>query len=418
MQHNSFYCFKPDSSVLTGSNNIKVLHVIGRLSYGGLEGGVVKVVNNIRRDVFHPSLISLRGFDEQVRSALRDDVEFAVVQRKAGRDWGLVRKLANFFMQQRADIVHSHNWETWLYSFLAARLAHVPVFIHGEHGLEAADLSERMHKRLFKIMLASQTDHFTTVSPDIAYRMAQQWRVNKKKITITPNGIDRQRFCPPHLREICKQNVGLPSDAFVIGTVAGRFTAVKDLPTLLRAFSLIHQHHPNAALVIVGEGDRHAQQALRQLATELDLSPALRIVKPTPQVEKYMQAFDVYANSSLYEGMSNTLLEAMGCGAAIVATRAGGTPFIVKDRKHGLLVEPQSPEKLAQAIGELMTNPALRAMLSDSARRYVERHHCIETFVRKHEDLYANFFSRNITNRKSVRPAQLSSRVSVPGFAF
>lgn len=400
------------------AKNINILHLLGRLSFGGLEGGVVKVVNNIRRDVFHPSLISLRGFDEQVRSTLRDDVEFAVVQRKAGRDWGLVRKLANFFMQQRADIVHSHNWETWLYSFLAARLAHVPVFIHGEHGLEAADLSERMHKRLFKIMLASQTDHFTTVSPDIAYRMAQQWRVNKKKITITPNGIDRQRFCPPHLREICKQNVGLPSDAFVIGTVAGRFTAVKDLPTLLRAFSLIHQHHPNAALVIVGEGDRHAQQALRQLATELDLSPALRIVKPTPQVEKYMQAFDVYANSSLYEGMSNTLLEAMGCGASIVATSVGGTPFIVNNHKNGLLVEPQSPERFADAIGQLMANPRLKMTLAESARRYVEQHHSVENFVCKHEELYQSFFSGSIAGRRPVRRERLPKRASAPAFAF
>lgn len=398
--------------------NIKILHLIGRLSFGGLEGGVLKVVNNIRRDLFHPFLISLRGFDQQVRNSLRDDVEFAVIQRNAGRDWGLVRKLTNFFMQQRVDIVHSHNWETWLYSFLAAQIAHVPVFIHGEHGLEAADLSERMFKRMFKIMLASQTDHFTTVSRDIANRMEQQWRVKKQKITVTPNGIDLQRFCLPRQREACRLSLGLPSEAFVLGTVAGRFTAVKDLPTLLRAFSLIRQHHANAALVIVGEGERYDQQVLQKLAVELGLPPALRFVKPCEHIEKYMQAFDVYVNSSLYEGMSNTLLEAMGCGAAIVATRVGGTPFIVNDRKHGLLVEPQSPEKLAQAIGELMTNPALRAMLSDSARRYAERHHCIETFVRKHEDLYASFFSRNIANRKSVRQAQLSSRASVPGFAF
>lgn len=400
------------------NQKIKALHVIGRLSFGGLEGGVVKIVNNIRRDVFRPFLISLRGFDEQVRNMLRDDVEFAVVQRKAGRDWGLVRKLADFFVKHRVDIVHSHNWETWLYSFLAARLAQVPVFIHGEHGLEAADLSERMLKRMLKIMLASQTDHFTTVSRDIANRMEQKWRVNKQKITITPNGIDLQRFCPPRQREICKLNVGLPSDAFVIGTVAGRFTAVKDLPTLLRAFALIHQHHSNAMLVIVGEGDAHAEQALVQLAVELGLSPALRIVKPTPHIEKYMQAIDVYANSSLYEGMSNTLLEAMGCGASIVATSVGGTPFIVNNHKNGLLVEPQSPERFADAIGQLMANPRLKMTLAESARRYVEQHHSVENFVCKHEELYQSFFSGSIAGRRPVRRERLPKRASAPAFAF
>lgn len=396
----------------------KVLHVIGRLSFGGLEGGVIKVVNNICRDVFHPFLISLRGFDEQVRNTLRDDVEFAVVQRKAGRDWGLVHKLANFFVQQRVDIVHSHNWETWLYSHLAARLARVPVFIHGEHGLEAADLSEHVLKRMVKITLAARTEHFTTVSRDIAHRMEQQWRVKKQKIIVTPNGIDLQRFSPPRQREACKVSLGLPSEAFVLGTVVGRFTAVKDLPTLLRAFAIVHQHNPNAALVIVGEGKRQDQQALRQLAAELGLSPALRIVLPTPQVEKYMQAFDIYANSSLYEGMSNTLLEAMGCGAAIVATHVGGTPFIVTDRYNGLLVEPQSPEKFAQAINELMINPLLRATLAESARQYVERHHSIQTFVHKHEELYKSFFPRGITSRKSASRVRLPKQATAPAFAF
>lgn len=353
-----------------------------------MQNGVIKVVNNIDRAIFQPLLVSFRGFDQPLKNNLAQDVEFAVVRRKAGRDWGLVRKLADFFAQHEVDIVHSHNWETWLYSFLAARLARVPVFIHGEHGLEAADLSERMFKRMFKIMLASQTDHFTTVSQDIANRMAQQWRVKKQKITVTPNGIDLRRFSPPRQREACKLSLGLPVEAFVIGTVVGRFTAVKDLPTLLRAFSIVHQHSPNTALVIVGEGENQDQQALQKLAMALGISPALRFVKPCQYVEKYMQAFDVYANSSVYEGMSNTLLEAMGGGAAIVATRVGGTPFIVNDRKNGLLVEPQSPEQLAGAIGELMANPLLRVTLAEYARRYVEHNHSLETFVCKHEELY------------------------------
>jgi glycosyltransferase involved in cell wall biosynthesis len=400
------------------AKKIKILHVIGRLEYGGMQNGVMKVVNNIGREIFQPLLVSFRGFDAPLKNNLAPDIELAVVRRKAGRDWGLVRKLANYFVQHQVDIVHSHNWETWLYSFLAARLARVPVFIHGEHGLEAADLSERMLKRMFKILLATQTDHFTTVSPDIANRMARQWRVNKKKITITPNGIDLWRFSPPRQREACKLHLGLPAETFVIGTAVGRFTEVKDLPTLLRAFANVHSHNPNTALVINGEGKSQDQKTLWKLAVKLSINSALRFIKPCEHIEKHMQAFDVYANSSIYEGMSNTLLEAMGCGAAIVATSVGGTPFIVNNRKNGLLVEPQASEKLADAIGELMANPLLRATLAESARRYVEHHHSIETFVRKHEELYKSFFSKSIASRKPVRREQLPQGASAPAFAF
>lgn len=124
-------------------DRIKILQVIGRLQFGGMQGGVIKVDNHIDRDIFHPLLVSFRGFDQPLKNNLAPDVEFAVIQRKAGRDWRLVRKLANIFVKQRVDIVHSHNWETWLYSFPAARLAHLPVFILGEYGREATYLSER-----------------------------------------------------------------------------------------------------------------------------------------------------------------------------------------------------------------------------------------------------------------------------------
>ncbi|MCL4708115.1 glycosyltransferase [bacterium] len=90
---------------------------------------------------------SSAGFDESLKNNLAPDVGFAVVRGKAGRDWRLVRKLANIFVKQRVDIVHSHNWETWLYSFPAARLAHLPVFILGEYGREATYLSERSLKQ-------------------------------------------------------------------------------------------------------------------------------------------------------------------------------------------------------------------------------------------------------------------------------
>jgi glycosyltransferase involved in cell wall biosynthesis len=119
-----------------------------------------------------------------------------------------------------------------------------------------------------------------------------------------------------------------------------------------------------------------------------------------------VKAFDLYANSSIYEGMSNTLLEAMACGAAVVATEVGGTPFIVRDGHNGLLVQPAAPKALANAVCSLISNPSFRENIVQNGLNYVREKHDLNVFVSTHERLYEEVYyqttkCRTLSDRSS-----------------
>ena len=381
---------------------INVLHTIGWLGYGGMEVGVVKLLNNLNRDVFQPHLVAISGRDDHGLAALSRDVRFEWIPKREGRDWGMVRRLARHFSRNDIDIVHSHNWGTWLYSYLAARLARVPLFVHGEHGRDSEHIDDSWLKDRFKTFLAHQTPRLTTVSYDIAEEMIERWRVPPSRIEVIPNGVDLARFRVPRDRRKAKLRVGFRPDALVLGTVVGNFRPVKDLPTLFRAFARVRDKFPTALLAVVGgrldelahesEDGRYFNELLG-LANRLGIDQGVRFLGPQDRVERYMQAFDVYVNSSVYEGMSNTILEAMACGAAVVATEVGGTPKIVFHDFNGLLVAQRSPEELAGAISDILAAPERRERLSRNARHYVENNHDADDFIRRHEQLYLDLLS-------------------------
>jgi glycosyltransferase involved in cell wall biosynthesis len=396
---------------------IKILHTIGWLTFGGLEGGVIKLVNRLDRNRFSPHVISLRGINQNVRGRLADDVQIYALHKKPGRDWSLVWKFAKYFTHHSIDVVHSHNWDTFLYSHLAARLAGVPVFIHGEHGRDSEEISDSWFKTNVKSFLAWQSNRLTTVSRDIRDIMIKRWRIKPEKIAVTPNGIELDKFHPAADRASLKVSLGFPARSFLVGTVLSYVRPVKDLPTLLKAFAKVKRHAPNSLLAIVGgmennlEANSHQKDFLeiKRLIESNGISDAVIFAGQQCGVEKYMQAFDLYANSSLYEGMSNTLLEAMGCGAAIVATKVGGTPLIIRDGYNGLLTPSKSPEEMAKAICQLIQCPQLKEKLATNGRKYVETHHNLETFVASHEQIYLEEYLRKGKNLKRIEFIEATS---------
>lgn len=376
-------------------------------------------MNLLDRHRFTPYLIATRGSDGQLALTLRDAITFLVLNKKPGRDWSIVRKLAAFFQEHQIDIVHSHNWETFLYAFLAARLAQVPVFIQGEHGRDTREIEDGWLKLRVKSLLAWQSDRLTTVSQDIADLMIEKWQVNPDKITVIPNGVDLTRFKESNNRTALRQWLGFPGEAIVIGTVIGTLRPVKDVPTLLQAFATVSRQHSACRLVIMGgtngptngsfRDDHH--QHIMNIISSLGLERAVHFVPPQQDVETYMQSFDIYANSSVYEGMSNTLLEAMACGVPVVATKVGGTPFIVRDGYNGLLASPGAPDELANALYSLVSNPSLREQIAENGFRYVRENHDLRSFVSTHERIYEEAYYQKTKRRALPERSSESKRL-------
>ena len=143
---------------------------------------------------------------------------------------------------------------------------------------------------------------------------------------------------------------------------------------------------PEAEFVIAGEGELRA--GLERQIAEMGLVQRVRLPGPVVDVPGFLASLDVAVLCSRSEGMSNALLEYMAAGKAIVATAVGGNTQLIEDGVHGLLVPPDEPRALAQAIRQLLANPSLAARLGAAARRRVEKRYSRPAMVRRFEEFY------------------------------
>ena len=385
-----------------------VLFLLGSLRQGGMEQVVLELLRGLDRSRFRPFLLTFRGSDEALLKVLPGDVEVRDLGKCPGRDFGVCRKIAAYIRDARIHLVHSHNWETWLYAYLGVVWARSSVLIHAEHGRDSEDVGESFERRWCKRFLGWRTPFLTTVSTEIAGMFGDYLWIPSRKITTIPNGVDLERYRPASSREAAKAVVGFSAKRFLLGTVIGSLRPVKDVVTLLHSFRILCEHKSDVELAIVG-----GSQALRDgkgemsdyekmilnLAGELGVRDRAHFVGPVLDVEKYLPAFDVYVNTSRYEGTSLAILDALACGVPVVATRVGGTPMILSHEETGLLVPPESPEQVAEAVLRLRSGD-LSERLQSAGRRLVEDQFNRSTMIAAYESVYERACSTSSADRR------------------
>ncbi len=365
---------------------IRVMHVVDLLALAGMEYGVIKVANRLDPERVAVSICCLRIQADATKPVLDPRIPVFPLGERVERNPGLVFKLAELFRRERVDIVHSHNWATYFYSTLAARLARVPVHIHGEHGHDSQAPAPR--RLLIKRALAPGVTRFVAVSGDLARELVQEWHLRPEQVRLIPNGVDLDRFHAEQASDALRASLGIPPGEKVVASVGG-LRRIKDYPTLLGAFSLLRARLGEGRLLIVGHSYyREIREELDRLAERLGIRDEVIFTGVRQDVPALLRLCDVYVNSSLFEGMSNTILEAMAMGIPVVATRVGGNPELVTDRVTGYLVPPGDPGALAGRVEELLRDAALRATMGAAARDQVERRHRMESMVRANEELY------------------------------
>jgi glycosyltransferase involved in cell wall biosynthesis len=196
-------------------------------------------------------------------------------------------------------------------------------------------------------------------------------------VAVVPYGVDARAFQPdPAAGALVRAELGLAPDTPLLISVS-RLVYKKGLTYLLEAFPQILAQHPNAVLVIAGYGD--LREELERRAAELGLAASVRF---PGQLERdraahYVAAADVYVVPSIrdqrgnIDGLPNALLEGMGAGRPIVASRVAGIPDVITDEQHGLLAPERSPPALAAAISRLRRYRVLAERLGTAARRRV-----------------------------------------------
>ncbi len=374
-----------------------VLHLIYRLAMGGLENGLVNVINHMPVDRYRHAIVCLTDFTDFRDRITRADVEVIAIYKKDGLNWSSYLRIWEVIKRLKPTILHTRNLPTMEYA-IAATFAGVPFRVHGEHGRDVHDQYGASRKfQIFRKFMALWIHHFITVSGDLAQWLQQSIGIKSRWISQIYNGVDVERFCPAteSQREILPREFA-SSEQFIIGTV-GRMQTVKDQTTLVRAFVQLRKVFPDVAscvrLVLVGDGPLRLE--IQKVIQDEGLSPYVWLSGERDDIPDLMRAFDLFVLPSQAEGISNTILEAMASGLPIVATDVGGNSELVKQGDTGVLVPPKDPLAMARAIAMYATDADLLRQHGKAGRGLAESRFSLQAMVDQYLSVYDSLFSRS-----------------------
>jgi sugar transferase (PEP-CTERM/EpsH1 system associated) len=379
-----------------------VMHVMYRFDTGGLENGVVNLINHMPATQYRHVVLALTEVTDFSKRVQRSDVEFISLHKPPGQGFWQFYKLYQLFRRLRPAIVHSRNLAA-LEVQLPAWAAGVPVRIHGEHGRDMGDLDGsntryRRVRRFYKHFV----HHYLALSRDLVDYLVHKVRVPADRITQVYNGVDTEKFAPAvnGTQRIagCPFN---PSVHWLIGTV-GRMQAVKAPTLLAHAFVQALEQAPELRqrlrLVMVGEGPLRAEsQAILEAAGLTDLAwlPGER-----NDVADVMRGLHCFVLPSLAEGISNTILEAMASGLPVIATDVGGNADLVAQGATGDIVPSADSHAMALKLIERASSPEQARLMGQVGRQRVLERFSMQAMVSN----YLAVYDRHLQDHSGLRP--------------
>lgn len=365
-----------------------ILHVLHALHIGGMENGLVNLVNHLPPDRFRHAIVCVEDFSPAFRARIvRPDIEVIALNRSRIGVWALRRALYRLFQAHRPALVHTRNL-SGLDAVLPARLAGVPC-VHSEHGWDVDNLDGRAWKPLLLRRLHRPfIQQYIAVSRDLARFLEQTVGVPRARVHCLHNGVDASRFHPSTQRERACLPEQFRDPARVLFGTVGRLQDVKDQATLIRAFAALPTSGRGSppGLVLVGEGPLETR--LKALAGELGVAERTVFLGPSDAIPEVMRALDVFVLPSLNEGISNTLLEAMASGLPVLATHVGGNRELFEDGVEGRFFAPGDVSALTRAFTTLLDDVATRARLGAASRARVEAHFSLPRMMEGYARVY------------------------------
>jgi len=296
-------------------------------------------------------------------------------------------RLSRWLKENKADIVHTHMYSSNISGVIAARLAHIPVIINHIH-------STHEWKSWNRILMERLVDRFRigtiAVSQYVKNLYLQKTGLAcENKIRVLHN---IARFSPKSIGDKARlrREPGFPPEGPVVGTVA-RLVPIKGVDIFIRAAAEVCGRRKDVSFVIVGEGKE--RRGLETMAEGLGLKRCLFFAGERQNIADFYDLFDIFVLSSRAEGFGIVILEAMHHDIPVIAAAVGGVPEIVVNGVTGILVPPESPQSLAEAIISLLDNSEQGRRLVEEARKRLELF-TVERYVETLESYYEELWER------------------------
>jgi glycosyltransferase involved in cell wall biosynthesis len=297
-------------------------------------------------------------------------------------DLGVVIRFLRVCRRERVAIWHGHDYKSNLLGLILKRFWSMKLLttVHGwVKETPRTPLYYSIDRRCLKYY-----DQVIAVSPDL-FAECRAWGVRPERCALIENAIDQLEFSPCARIADAKGRLGVPPSRLLIGSV-GRLSDEKNFPCLIAAVDRLLGAGVDVELIICGEGEREGE--LNALIGKLGREDRIRLLGYKEDPRPFYEALDVFALSSVREGLPNVLLEAMSMGVPVVSTRVAGIPRLIQNDANGLLVDADSVDELTQALTRLSADPELRQHLRRAGRETIESRYGFEERMRKIKEVY------------------------------
>jgi L-malate glycosyltransferase len=371
-------------------NKLRILFVIDQLEVGGTEGQLVEIIQRLDKEKFELFLCYLARSQSPLSDLLEQSGKVRTFVLNVRSTYSLrvliaVYRLVQFIRSEKIDIVQGYFLKAKFLGMLAGKLG-------GKRTISCMrDLGMAInYKSLPPLKFANLcTDRFLVNSESIKNYLFEEQKINPEKIDVIMNGVDLIRFHPPAKEDKSKYKkaLGIEPDHLVAGVVSN-LKAEKGLDRFIRAAARVLKSIPNSRFVIVGKGPLEAE--LRHLAAGLGVQDKILFAGGQDDVRKCLFAFDIGVLCSVSEGFSNAILEYMATGLPVIATRVGGNTEQVQDGVTGLLVPPNDPESLANAITNLLEHEEVSSRMGRASFKYCQEHYGMDRMIENLENYYTS----------------------------
>lgn len=363
---------------------ITVMHVLHSLDIGGLETGVVNVIKTLNPISFRHVICCISQSGKNAQKLQGMNIDIFEMNKIDGKGFWLPAKLAVLFKSISADIVHTRNWGA-IDGIVGAKLAGVPFIVHGEHGREVTDPDGINKKRnLIRKILSRFIDRYITVSKDLTEWLIREVGITEKKVETICNGVDTLLFNPDN-KHLVRAEHGYGPQDLIIGTV-GRLDPIKNQQLLIKSFASLARRYNHLNLLLIGDGP--SRYDLKKLVAKLGLDEAVQFFGLQLDVHNLLKLVDIFVLPSLYEGISNTILEAMAVGIPVIASRVGGNPELVIDGVTGYLVPKHDKSSLTTTMEKYIQDRDLMRCHGAAARRKAVGKFSLREMAAGYEKIY------------------------------
>jgi glycosyltransferase involved in cell wall biosynthesis len=357
---------------------VRVCFLIDRLQRAGTETQLIALIRHLDRRRVLPALCLLDGEDETSRALEPADcpiLRLGIRSLRHPGNLGKAIRLARFFREQRIDVVQVYFPDSSYFGVPVARLAGVPWVVRTRNNL--GYWMTPLHRRLGRLI--TRLADRTIANSEVCRRaVIADEDAAPGAVVVLENGVDLDRFAvvPDLSRTALPRRVGMVAN----------LRPVKGIELFIQAAAVLARRHPAVHFAVAGEGK--SRPALERLIEQEQLRGRIHLPGSVADVPRFLARVDIAVLCSHSEGMPNALLEYMAAGRAIVATKVGAVPELIRDGEHGLLVPPGDADRLGAAIDCLLNDPALASRLGAAARRRAREQFSREAMVRRFEEFY------------------------------